>query len=419
MPYGATIAASGFGPFRVTLLACALFVTGAFAADTLSWAGDYAVRMRRIQRKIAIKPLHRRSVARKHVAISAAEMNRALAQSDSSVPIVMGFKSLSRHARRRNTLNQYAAAKSATQVANLVNDLPYPAAELLPLIYNVANKHVTLRELLGLVLAPEKKYGRTKGLVRWSPLLRAHLGRDVTQPMIETLLTKETTEDVFRPRTAYESLALLAPLWVDHVEPAFAATVFGKLLETNTDHALYHALPWRRLPATLRNARYDQYIKRPLAEIEVTRKVVPVKRQNLFAGTCREMQDYQWHTLIPPGRAYGEVVLGEAGIIRANGKALFSLALGTDPGMIALRTLMTPDGRFAAIRGGLYVPPKAIRDAFNDFDFGRETFRHLDLAEPLRVLPVGWVNTSDKIWSAEKFARYQTELDRIAAEHSD
>jgi hypothetical protein len=88
--------------------------------------------------------------------------------------------------------------------------------------------------------------------------------------------------------------------------------------------------------------------------------------------------------------------------------------------MVALQTTRTPDGRFATIQGALYVPPKSLRELFTDFEISRETFRIVDIAGPLDILPIGWLDFTSyrEKWSEEKRKIFEARLSELSRQYS-
>jgi hypothetical protein len=109
-----------------------------------------------------------------------------------------------------------------------------------------------------------------------------------------------------------------------------------------------------------------------------------------------------------------------AAIIRVDGKAVFSVKLVTDRSAVALRSLRTPDGRFATVQGGLYVLPQEIIAALSNSRDERDRNRLMvfDVKGPLKVRPIGWIDQLAWGWSDEKFGQFKRRLSQLAREYS-
>lgn len=346
-------------------------------------------------------------------------IDSVLRLSNSSLQKIKAKLSNKSHAPMFQHLEELRTLKSKNEIKQKILSFPTIASDYFPLAYNSVNQHFSVSEFLDLILKPKGSWERSK-IFRWMPLIQPFLKKNGVQNVIHTLIENEKDEESDDQWGLYTHLAMYASMWIEYVDPVFAEHVLNTAFELNRDFPLFNFVPWYSIPARIRESRFDRYIRKTFESLEITDRVIPVQSQDQYAGTCAWCQDLHWATLMERDYDYNDKPgYGKVGIIRVNGKAVFSLKLFREPSMVALRTMRTPDGRLASVRGALYIPTKKIRELFDGFDYEKDTFMMVDVEEPIKVFPLGWVDTVDTTWKDSDFGRYRMTLSKLAVELSE
>jgi hypothetical protein len=317
-------------------------------------------------------------------------------------------------------IQQYGKVRSRDDIESLVANSPHVPIKYFPLIYNLVSKFISPSDFLDLTLNPIGTWERTRDTLRWMPLYLPHLDKSpknakVVERLISTLIENERDEKISSWSQPYEELARNASAWWLKVTPTFRKKLAQDIYARDVDLALFHELPFVEIPEGLRKNRLSRYIRSSDVEVPTTQLVRAVKSQNQYAGTCGWCQGTHWENLMAPDQEqYGRVV-----VIRVEGRAIFSLKLYRDPSMVALQSCKTPDGKFAVIRGGLYVPSKELSETLRPIAREqKEKFFVADIQEPMTAYPLGWIDTVDDRWNDAQRQSYLAELDKLASSSS-
>jgi hypothetical protein len=343
------------------------------------------------------------------------ETDKALIRAGSSLARLKGKLEGEMFSCDLNSLKKLSQLHNPDDIRKAITSYPTPGVDHFPLAYNLISEHFSVPEYIEMLLEPQGTWERSKGLMKWMPLYRPHVGDDGIGKIIEKLRTNETDCEEDQQQYLYRDFALHADYWLGEISGELAEQLFQKIRQLHCDYGLVHCLPTDQLPTEIAYAFTQRYLDCPINDVPTTDFITPVTSQNAYAGTCGWCQELHHETLAD----HDSDVYGNVAILRINGQAVFSLKLNRDSSMVALRSFRTADGKFGAVKGCIYVPPKEIRAKFDDFDYETEKFRIFDLEEPIKILPLGWVDSVEFEWSEEQFAKYKVTLSEIAESHSD
>jgi hypothetical protein len=309
----------------------------------------------------------------------------------------------------RLSIRQIKYSGSGMDAKQLVANYALASAKYFPFVYNQVAHQMNLDDFIDAILQNNGYIGRTAPLLKWMPLFMTKSSKRI-EDIIQTIIHRERWGTEVLEGT-WKGLAVFADRWVGRVSPQLSEQIFSQAMAYSFDHSVHHFVPQQMLPNDLTERALSRYSETTLDNLPVSKQVIPTHSQDQRVTACSETQSFQWEAIIHSKQGHYK----NLAIINIDGRPAFIYKKHNQHNMVALRTMLTSDGRFAAIRGGVYAPPKELWDSVRVLRSPRHV---VEVKGPIKVKPLGWIDAIESRWGKEKRDDFLQLLSKIELAYS-